>query len=172
MIYPATKPRPALKLLDSNLIQIRSSDVVKWNGLFVPHFGLSMVIESSYDCPPVKKYSNAGLKIYHKIPIISPELIIVQKALLQGLISGELILGGAVIRRTFVSQNGFGLSVKTLKDNSLKELKTAISNSQLGLYSEGLMNGGIFASDIWEAYFWEGLVFGGIFAVCYLLCIE
>ena len=101
MIYPATKPRPALKLLDLNLIQIRSSDVVKWNGLFVPHFGLSMVIESLYDCPPVKKYSNAGLKIYRKIPIISPELIFVQKALLLGLISGELVLGGACYRKEF-----------------------------------------------------------------------
>ena len=28
----------------------------------------------------------------------------------------------------------------------------------MGLYSEGLIIGWIFASEIWEAYFWEGLL--------------
>ena len=41
----------------------------------------------------------------------------------------------------------------------------------MGLYSEGLMNGGKFASEIWGAYFREGLVFRGIsrYAICYVL---
>ena len=31
----------------------------------------------------------------------------------------------------------------------------------MGLYSEGLIIGRIFASEIWGAYFWEGLLFRG-----------
>ena len=35
------------------------------------------------------------IRVYCKIPIISPRLIFVQKAFLVGLFSGELIFGGA-----------------------------------------------------------------------------
>ena len=38
---------------------------------------------------------------YRKIPIISPGLIIVQKAVLLGLFSGELIFGGAYYWKEF-----------------------------------------------------------------------
>ena len=48
--------------------------------------------------------------IYHrKIPIIIPGLIFVQKAVLLGLFSGELI-----IERNFAFQNGLGLTTKQL----------------------------------------------------------
>ena len=41
------------------------------------------------------------LVVYRKIPIISPELIFVQKTFLLGLFSGELIFGGACYRKEF-----------------------------------------------------------------------
>ena len=54
---------------------------------------------------------------YRKIPIISPGLIFVQKAVLLGLFSGELIFGGLVIGRDFAFKNGLGLKNY---ENSLK----------------------------------------------------
>ena len=62
----------------------------------------------------------SNIRDYSKISIISPELILVHKALLMGLFSGELIFegwggggGGLVIRRIFAFQNGLGLTIKT-----------------------------------------------------------
>ena len=55
--------------------------------------------------------------VYRKIPIVSPGLIFVQKAVLLGLFSGELSVG-LVIGRNFAFQNGFGLSIKTASSNS------------------------------------------------------
>ena len=46
--------------------------------------------------------------IYRKINIISPGLIFVQKSVLLGLFSEELIIG-----RNFAFQNGLGLTIKT-----------------------------------------------------------
>ena len=99
---------------------------------------------------------------YRKMPIISPGLIFVQKAFLLGIFSGELIFGGAyfrgslfseglifggayfrgglVIGRNFAFHNGFALSIKQLKkkkDNSLKQLKTANTNSPWAYIREG-----------------------------------
>ena len=76
---------------------------------------------------------------YHKIPIISPGLIFVQKAVLLGLFSGELIFG-----RNLAFQNGFGLSIKAAlnSSNSLKQLKTANSNSPWDYIREGLLSKG------------------------------
>ena len=55
--------------------------------------------------------------VYRKIPIISPGLIFVQKAVLLGLFSGELSVG-LVIGSNFAFQNGLGLSIKTASSNS------------------------------------------------------
>ena len=55
-----------------------------------------------------------GIEKYRKIPIISPGLIFVQKAVLLGLFSGELIFGGVIIGRNFAFQNGLGLTIKQL----------------------------------------------------------
>ena len=44
---------------------------------------------------PGQRVNMGSWRIYHKIQIISPELIFVQKAVLLGLFSGELIFGGA-----------------------------------------------------------------------------
>ena len=52
--------------------------------------------------------------IYRKIPAISPGLIFVQKAVLLGLFSGELISEGPIIGRNFAFQNGLGLTTKQL----------------------------------------------------------
>ena len=52
--------------------------------------------------------------LYRKIPIISPGLIFVQKALLLGLFSEGLVIG-----RNFAFQNGsIGLSIKTSSSNT------------------------------------------------------
>ena len=88
---------------------------------------------------------------YHKIPIISPGLIFVQKAFLLGLFSGELSFGGAYYWREFCVSKWVGLDNKNrLKhyENTLKQLKTASTNSQWA-YSGGLIIGRVFASEIW-----------------------
>ena len=62
-------------------------------------------------------------KEYRKIPIISPGLIFVPKAVLLGLFSGQLIFGGACYWREFCASKWFGPeSKKSLKhlENSLK----------------------------------------------------
>ena len=73
---------------------------------------------------PVSDYHD--LLIYHKIPIISPGLIFVQKAVLLGLFLKELIFGGAYYWREFCISKWVGLDNKNcLKhcENSLKQLE-------------------------------------------------
>ena len=73
---------------------------------------------------------------------------------------------GLVIGGNFAFQNGLGLSkknsLKHLKHNSLKKLKTANSNSPWAYILERLIIGRIFASDIWGAYFRLDLFLGGL----------
>ena len=93
---------------------------------------------------------------YCKIPIISPGLIFVQKAVLLGVFSVELIFGGACYWKEFCVSKWVGLVNKnslkhyenSLKhyENSLKQLKTANTNSPWAYFREGL--------------FLEGLVIG------------
>ena len=74
--------------------------------------------------------------------IISPGLIFVQKALLVGLCSGELIFGGAYYWTEFYVSKWVGLDNKNnLKhtDNSLKQRKTANPNSLWAYIREGLL---------------------------------
>ena len=52
--------------------------------------------------------------IYHKIPIISPGLIFVQKAVLLGLFLGELIFGGAFYKKEYCFSKWVGLDIKTV----------------------------------------------------------
>ena len=76
------------------------------------------------------------LVAYRKIPIISPGLIFVQKAFLLGLFSGELIFGGACYWKEFCVSKWVGLDNK----NSLKQLKTANTNSPWAYIREGLLS--------------------------------
>ena len=62
--------------------------------------------------------------IYCKVPIIILGPVFVQKALLLGLFSGELIFGGAYSWRNFVFQNGLGLTTKTAENTN----KTALNS--------------------------------------------
>ena len=50
---------------------------------------------------PLLKSDSSSEKKYHKIPIISPGLIFVQKAFLVGLYLGQLIFGGAYYWKEF-----------------------------------------------------------------------
>ena len=77
---------------------------------------------------------------YRKIPIISLGLIFVQKAVLLGLFSGELIFGGLIIGKHFAFQNGLGLG--------------------LGLLAGGLIIGRIFVSEILGGLFSRGRIIG------------
>ena len=105
-----------------------------------------------------------SLGLYRKIPIVSPGLLFVQKAVLLGLFSDEPIFGGAYYWKKFCVSKCLGLTIKnSLKhyENSLKQLTLT---DHMGLYSGGLLIGKIFASDIWgggifgRAYFWRGLL--------------
>ena len=53
------------------------------------------------------------------------------------------------------------------QENSLKQLKTASTNSSMGLYSGGLIIGMTFASEIWRAYFQEGLLLLLLFIIIF-----
>ena len=75
---------------------------------------------------------------YRKIPIISPGLIFVQKAFLLGLFPGKFIFGGAYYRKEFCISKWVGLDNK----NSLKQLKTASTNSLWAYIQEGLLSEG------------------------------
>ena len=59
-----------------------------------------------------------GATAHRKVPIISPGLIFVQKAVLLGLFSGELIFGGAYYWKEFCVSNWVGLDNKTASTNS------------------------------------------------------
>ena len=58
------------------------------------------------------------MSIYRKIPIISPGLIFVQKAVLLSLSSGELIFGGAYYGKEFCVSKWVELDNKTASNNS------------------------------------------------------
>ena len=70
---------------------------------------------------------------YRKIPIIRPGLIFVQKAVLLGLVSGELIFGGAYYWKELRVSKWVWLDNK----NSLKQLKTASTNRPWAYIREG-----------------------------------
>ena len=61
--------------------------------------------------------------IYSKIPILSPGLIFVQKKpfsfFLLGLLSGELIFGGACYRKKFCVSKWVGWSIKTAENTKI-----------------------------------------------------
>ena len=83
--------------------------------------------------------------IYHKILIISPGLIFVQKAFLLGLFSGELIFRGGYYWKEFCILKWVGpYNKNSLKeeDNSLKQLKIASTNSPWAYIREGLLSKG------------------------------
>ena len=93
------------------------------------------------------------MKGYHKIPIISPGLIFVQKAFLPAYFWGSLFSEGLIIGRNFAFQNGLGLTIKT-----------ASTNSPWAYIWEGLLSEGfvrlIFGGLIFRrAYFW-GVIIG------------
>ena len=67
---------------------------------------------------------------YHKIPIISPGLIFVQKAFLLGLFSGELIFGGAYYWTEFCVSKWVGLDTK----NSLKHYENSLKQQALTVH--------------------------------------
>ena len=111
--------------------------------------------------------------IYLKIPIISPGLIFVQKAVLLGLFLEKLIFGAAYYWKQFCVSKWVGLNNKnSLKhcENILKQLETASTNSQWAYIWEGLLLAGFlrlrFEVLIFgRACFWEGLLseFYGIY---------
>ena len=104
---------------------------------------------------------------YRKNPIISLGLIFVQKAILLGLFSGELIFGGAYYwKELCVSKcpkNGFGLTVQKVKTAKAprKQPKTEASTNSPWTYSrEGLLTEGFlrlrFGGLIFERTFFLG----------------
>ena len=102
---------------------------------------------------------------YRKIPIISPGLIFVQKAVFLGLFSGELIFGGAYYWKEFCVSNWVGLENKnSLKhyENSLKQLKTASTNSPRAYIWEGVLSEG-FLRLRFGGLFSGGLIFAGAY---------
>ena len=103
---------------------------------------------------------------YHKIPIMSPGLTFVQKAFLLGLFSGELIFGGASYRKEFCIPKWVWL----VNTNSLKQLKTANSNSPWAYIWKGLLSEGFLCLRfrgliLGRAFFGERG--GGLLSECY-----
>ena len=94
---------------------------------------------------------------YHKIPMISPGLIFLQKAFLLGLFLGELICGLAYYWKEFCISKLVGSDNKnSIKhyENSLKTLKTSNPNSPWAYIQEGLLSNGFLHLRFW------GLIFG------------
>ena len=97
---------------------------------------------------------------YRKIPIISPGLILVQRAFWLGLFSGELIFGGAYYWKEFCISKWVRLVNKNgLKhyENSLKQLKTSSTNSPWAYIREGFLSEGFLRLRF------GGLIFGWAF---------
>ena len=91
-------------------------------GLLSPQeFSRSVVAEELGKAPmSLLVYSESATNIYlfqeikyRKILIISPGLIIVQKAAFLGLFLESLFSEGFIIERNFAFQNGLGLTIKT-----------------------------------------------------------
>ena len=90
---------------------------------------------------------------YRKIPIISCGLTFVQRAVLLGLFSGELIFGRACYGKEFFVSKWVGLDNK----KCLKQLKTASTNSPWAYIWEGLLSkGSCLRLRFWGVYFREG----------------
>ena len=99
---------------------------------------------------------------YRKIPI-SPGLIFVQNAVLLGLFLGELIFGGACYWKEFCISKWVRLANKNfLKnyENSLKQLKTARTNSPWAYVWEGSLSEGFLCLRFGDL-FSGGLIFLG-----------
>ena len=71
---------------------------------------------------------------YRKISIISPGLIFVQKAVLLGSFSGEVIVGGAYYWKEFCVSKWVGLDNK----NSVKHYENSLKQLALSLAVHGL----------------------------------
>ena len=98
--------------------------------------------------------------------MMSPGLIFVQKAVLLGLFSGGLIFGGAYYWKEFFVSKWVGLDNKnSLKryENSLKQLKTASTNSPWAYIREGLVSEGFLRLRFGGELFSGGLSFGGAY---------
>ena len=76
---------------------------------------------------------------YHKVPIISPGIIFVQKAFLLGLFSGNLFSEGLTIGRNFAFFKWLGIR----NENGLKRYESG--PKQLALTVHGLIFGRAFA---------------------------
>ena len=84
-----------------------------------------------------------GTLEHRKSPIISPGLIFVQKAVLLGLFSGELIFGGAYNWKEFCVSKWAGLDNKiNLKHYENSLYKTASANSPWAYIRESLLSEG------------------------------
>ena len=101
--------------------------------------------------------------MYHKVPIISPGLIFVQKSVFLGLFSGELIFGEAYYWKEFCVSKWVGYDNKnslTHYENSLNSLK------QLAPTVQGLCWGGLIIERIFASEIWGGLIFRRALFVC------
>ena len=95
-----------------------------------------------------RHFPNTDRTSYRKIPIISPGLIFVLKAVCWAYFRGSLFPEGLIIGRNFAFQNRLGLTIKT-----------ADSNSPWAYIREGLLSEEYyFVSEIWGTYFREGLL--------------
>ena len=111
---------------------------------------------------------------YRKIQRIKPWAFTCSKGCFAGLIFGELIFGRAYYFKEFCVSKWVGLdnknSVKRC-ENSLKQLKTANTNTPWAYIREGLL---------WEGFlrlrfgglFLEGLIFGGAYYRNFTVCRE
>ena len=94
-------------------------------------------------------------RIYRNILIISPGLIFVQKAVLLGLFSGELIFGGAYNWKEFCVSKWVGIDNK----NCLKHYENSFK--QLALTGYGLIFGSAYnRKDNYLRLRFGGLIFG------------
>ena len=117
---------------------------------FIEHIPTCGFLKWSYN---IIMLDLTDLKVnYRKIPIISPGLIFVQKAVLLSLFSGELIFGGAYYWKEFCISKWVGLDNKTASTNSLRGYNWE------GLLSKGFLRlrfGGLIFR---RAYFGGGLL--------------
>ena len=95
----------------------------------------------------MKYVLNGTFSTNRKIPIISPGLIFVQKAVLLGLFAGELVFGGAYYWKEFWVSKWVGLHNKTASTNS------PCAYIWEGLLSEGFLRlrfagGGLFSGGL------------------------
>ena len=109
-------------------------------------------------------YFRRGLLLEQILHFRMGGLIIVQKAVLLGLFSRELIFGGAYYWKEFCVSKWVGLD----NNNSLKHYKNSLK--QLALIVHGLIFRRAyywkdFESEIWGTNFWEGLFLEGLIGI-------